>query len=314
MLKAHDRQQRGGELGQVPNGDFGLLAEGVAPELVDRGKHHVGVIGIHEGAGAVVDGFPRDRHVVGVHDPVDEAHAHPSGNEPRLRGHDRREQVKRCLGLGVVAGDHVIGQCAQRLFIAARGEILERAHADMRTCHAGQHRTGAHAFAMHFLARGHGCQRAGGGNAERMHRLADHVFTQHRPKPGAPVAPAREGRRAGALELDVAPRSVGADHLAKQHGAPVAKLRHPPSELVARIGLRQRGGALWHMVPRQHRHALGAFEPVRIEPKLGGKVRVHLDQCRGPNRGGGERPEETLGQAGIGIVEGDLHGGVLSPL
>ena len=54
----------------------------------------------------------------------------------------------------------------------------------------------------------HGGERARGRNAQRGHRLADDVFPQHRPERGAAVAPARERRRAGALELDVAPHAV----------------------------------------------------------------------------------------------------------
>ena len=39
---------------------------------------------IHESAWAVVDSLTGDRHVVGVHDAMDEAHMHPAGNERRL--------------------------------------------------------------------------------------------------------------------------------------------------------------------------------------------------------------------------------------
>ena len=39
---------------------------------------------IHEGAWAVVDRLTRDRHIVGVHHAMDEAHMHPASNERRL--------------------------------------------------------------------------------------------------------------------------------------------------------------------------------------------------------------------------------------
>jgi hypothetical protein len=44
-------------------------------------------------------------------------------------------------------------------------------------------------------------------------RLADQIFAQHRADRGAAIAIAREMRRAGALQLDVAAAAVAIDHL-----------------------------------------------------------------------------------------------------
>src|SRR3712207_8635429 len=47
-----------------------LVAVGVAPEAVDRAEHRGRVVGVQEGAGAVVDGLAGDGGVVGVHHAV----------------------------------------------------------------------------------------------------------------------------------------------------------------------------------------------------------------------------------------------------
>jgi hypothetical protein len=91
----HQRQKRRGQLREVPDRDLRLVSEGVAPVMVDGGEHHLRVIGIEEGAGPIVDRLARDRHVVGVHHAMDEAHAHPLRHQLGLRGDDRIEQVQR---------------------------------------------------------------------------------------------------------------------------------------------------------------------------------------------------------------------------
>ena len=190
---------------------------------------------------------PAIEHIVGVHDAVDEAHQHPSGDELGLARDHAIEQ--RAIGLGlaagvrVVAGDDVVGQQPQRLDVAARGEELEGADADVARRHARQHRAGQRRLAHHRLAGRHGSERPRGGNAERRHRLADDVFAQHRTQRRAPVAAARERRRPRAFELDVATDAVAAHDLAQQDGAAIAELRHEVAELVAGIGKRNRLGA-----------------------------------------------------------------------
>jgi len=57
-------------------------------------------------------------------------------------------------------------------------------------------------------------------DAERVHRLGDDIFAQHRAERGAAVALARERRPARAFELDVAPRAAAVDDLAEQDRAP----------------------------------------------------------------------------------------------
>src|SRR5215813_7963154 len=66
----------------------------VTPHVIDGAIDRPWVIDVHEGAGAVVDGLARYRHVVGVHDAVNEAHEQPICDE---------------LGL---APDHQVEECA----------------------------------------------------------------------------------------------------------------------------------------------------------------------------------------------------------
>ena len=102
--------------------------------MVDRAEHRGRVVGVHEGAGAVVDRLAGDRGIVGVHHAVDEADEQPAGDEIGLARDHRVQQraigLLRRRGLGVVAGDHIVGQQAQRLGIAPRGE-------DTGTCRRG---------------------------------------------------------------------------------------------------------------------------------------------------------------------------------
>ena len=119
--------------------------------------------------------------------------------------------VVGCAGLGIVPRDDVVGERAERLDIAARGEELEGADADMARGDAGQDGARQGFLAQHLLAGGDGGERPRRRHAERRHRLADDVLAQHRAERRPAVAAAREGRRARALELDVAALAVAVD-------------------------------------------------------------------------------------------------------
>ena len=71
---------------------------------------------------------------------------------------------------------------------------------------------------------------------------ADQHLAQHGPDRGLAVAAAGERRAARSLEGDVASASLPVDHLAEQQRSAIAELRREPTELVARIHLRQRLG------------------------------------------------------------------------
>ena len=61
LVGVHERQERFGQPGQIPLGDRRLLAVGVAAVVIDGAEDGFRIIGIHESAGAVVDGLPASR-------------------------------------------------------------------------------------------------------------------------------------------------------------------------------------------------------------------------------------------------------------
>jgi hypothetical protein len=84
-----------------------------------------------------------------------------------------------------VVGERVVGQAAQRVVVATRGEDLEVAEAGEGRCDAAHDRTRFVArvtvvehVAQHRLAGGHQAQRARGRHAEMVHRLAAQELTQ----------------------------------------------------------------------------------------------------------------------------------------
>ena len=151
---------------------------------------------------------------------------------------ERQRRIGRVTGLQlrVVPRNGVVQQGANAVGVAARGEILEGADAQVAGRDAREHGAGLGLFTQHLLPGGHHGQRAGGGNAQREHGFADEVFAQHGAHGRAAVAGAREGRAARALELHVVQLPVHRAQLAEQDGATIAQLRHEVRELVARIG------------------------------------------------------------------------------
>ena len=124
---------------------------------------------------------------------------------------------------------------------------------------------------------------------------------------GLAVAAAGERRAARSLEGDVASASLPVDHLAEQQRSAIAELRREPAELVARIRLRQRLGAVGQRVAGEHRRARGAVERRDVEAELGRQRAVEVQQ---PRCGRGRRSPghvEPLQLAGERIVEAE-HG------
>ena len=188
-LQEGSRQSR-----HVPDRDVGLVAVGIAALLVDAGEDAAHVEIIHEGAGTIVDRLAADSAVVGVHDAVDEAEGHPLRDEICLGHADGAEQVHRASRIRVVAVDRVVGESAQVVDLATMGKDLERAHAQVAGGCAGEDCTGQHPlFAQDVFACGHSSEGAGGGDAEGVHRLGDHIFAQNWAKPCAAIAATRIG-------------------------------------------------------------------------------------------------------------------------
>ena len=194
---------------------------------------------------------------------------HPSRDQRCLAGDDAVEQ--RAIGrvaardIGIMPGDCMIGERLQGGLVLPGGKELERADADVARRDAGQDAAGQQRLAKDHVARRHGRQRPRRRNAERRHRLGHDVFTQHRPERRAPVAAARERRRAGALQLQVEAPALAVDDLAQEHRPPVAELRHEIAELVARIGHGDRLGAVRDPLAGEHRDPLRRLQLVRIE-------------------------------------------------
>ena len=179
--------------------------------MVDRAVDRGRVEGLHERARPVVDGLAGDRHVVGVHDPVDEPDEHPPGHQRRLGGDHRLEQREvRALGLrgaGVVPGDRVVGEAAQQVDVAGgRGRTGSCPTRRWLLGDPGEHGARQQGLAAHRAPGRHHGEGAGRGDAEGVHRLADDVLAQHRADRGQAVAAARERRAPGALEVQVAQR------------------------------------------------------------------------------------------------------------
>ena len=202
------------------------------------------MIGVHEGAGTVIDGLAADRHIVGVHHAVDETEAQPLRDQRRL---PRDHRIQQCaigiFGLRrirVVPRDDVIGEDLHALHILAGGEILERADADMALRHAHHDGAGQRLFAHGDLTGRHGGECTRRGNAQRCHRLADDIFAQHRSQRRASVAAPREGRRSCAFQLNVVANADRGPSLRPARSRAVTQLRHEIAELMPGIGSGQR--------------------------------------------------------------------------
>ena len=220
-----------------------------------------------------------------------------------------RKRPRRAGQIGIVARDRVLGELAHPLDVAARGEELERADADVAGRDAGQHRAGQHRLAHHRLAGRDDRERARGRDAERVHRLADQHLAQHRPDRRLAVAAARERRAARALERDVAAPPLAVDHLAEQHRAAVAELRREAAELVPGIGLRDRLGAFGQRVAGEQRGAGVTGQRRDVEAELLRERLVEEQRLRRRRGLRAPRHREALEVAGVGVFERERRDG-----
>ena len=162
--------------------------------MVNRTEDRRGVIRVQKGARAIVNGFARDRHVIGVHHPVNETPLHPARHQRGLRlTHSIQEcQVRgrTLLQRRVMPRDRVIGQGAYGVQIAPGGEIFKGADAQVTCRDAGQHRPRQHRLAKDRLAGRDDRQCTRRRDTQRLHRLADDVFTQHGTERGPAITTA----------------------------------------------------------------------------------------------------------------------------
>ena len=291
-----------------------LVAVGITPAMVDAAEDGGRIGRLHEGAGAEIDGLTGNRHVVGIHHAMDEADVHPLRDQPGLALGHRAQQTQHPVGRAdqgrVVARDGVLGQLAQFVEVTAGDEVLEGPHAKMTRRHPREHRAGQRQFARHRLAGSGDRQRAGGGNAQRMHRLADDHLAQHRPHRGTAVTAARKRCAARPLQREVAAPAVAVDHLAQQERAAVAQLRREAAELVAGIGLRQRLGTIGHAVAGKHRREFGRRQRFRRQAQFGRELGIEVKQAWRGHRGGLPRDVEAGQFARVGVVESEAQRGI----
>src|SRR4029077_9950954 len=221
LVLCEQRQERLRQTGEVPLGDARLIAVSIAAPVIDGAVDHLWVVDVHAGAGTVVNGLDRNRHVVGGHDATNEADELPLRYKPCLaRDHQVEEGAVPVRGvnrLWVMPRDDVISEAPDRIQIPARREELEGADTDVARRDAGQYRAGQRLLAPNRLAGRHSGERSGGWNPKRRHRLADDAFAQDGSERGASISPPGKRRWARPLELDVAAHAVAIDHLAEKN-------------------------------------------------------------------------------------------------
>jgi hypothetical protein len=108
-------------------------------------------------------------------------------------------------------------------------------------------------------------QRAGGGDAERVHRFRTEEFADARTQHRAAVAAARVGGAAGALELHFPAFAGGILYFAQQDRAAVAQLRDVMAELVTGIERRDRVHSRQQLVAGQRFDQFRARHFARVE-------------------------------------------------
>lgn len=123
----------------------------------------------------------------------------------------------------MVAGDCMVGEAAQQVLVAGGRGVLEAAHPQVAAGHPGQHGARQCGFAIHRAAGADHGQRPCRRDAQRVHRLADDVFAQHRSDGRQAVPAPGERCGSGAFQVDVAQPPVCVDELAEEQRAPVAQ-------------------------------------------------------------------------------------------
>ena len=214
-------------------------------------------------------------------------------------------RVGRVSGVGVVAGDGVVGQSAHECGIAAGRGVLERADAQVAGGDTGEHSARQHAFAHDALAGGHNSKRTCGGDAQCVHRLADDVLAQHRSDGGLAVATSCERRAARPLQVQVSSPAVRVDDLADQQRPSIAESRRVTTELVPRVRLRHGPGTVRNLVADQHRNTARGAQRVSVEAQFVSKLLVQYQQVR--RRRGRSLPRlvQTLQLIDKRVLEGE---------
>ena len=300
--------KRFGQACQVPQADRRLIVVGIAPVAVNRTVDLVVCIVVHERTGAVIDGLAGNRHVVGVHYPVDEAKLHPLRDQCGLPVNDCFQQgkVRVCMvaACRVVVFDDVVGESGDGRQVAARGKELECADAHEAGCEAGDHPAGQQLLPGDFLASGDSGQGARGRYAQFCHGLTDQVFAQDRAQRGTAVTVARETGLAGTFQVDVTQRTVRGFNLPQQQCTAIAQLRVEVAELVAGIGHGHGLGTVWHDVTRVNGRTVVCGKAGVCQPKFITQCVVENNQFRIRDRHRRGPGVEVLAKPDVPVVEG----------
>ena len=100
------------------------------------------MIGVDEGARAVVDGLAGDGCVVGIHHPMNKADMHPLRDQCRLCVADPAKQFQILVAaggdLGKMAIYGIVCQLAHLFHLTPGGKELKRAHPQVRRGHPRQ--------------------------------------------------------------------------------------------------------------------------------------------------------------------------------
>ena len=157
-----------------------------------------------------------------------------------------------------MATDGIIGKRPDLVGFAPRCRILESAHADVAGRCAGENRPLQGGFTKHRFTGGHHRKAACRRYVQSVQGLADDILPKHRPQ-GRPAVPLpRKRSLAGPFVLDVVALPFRCHLLAQQYCPPIAK-HGEISELMPRIGLSERLGALGDPVARENGGALVAL-------------------------------------------------------
>ena len=182
-----------------------------------------------------------------------------------------------------MARDRVVGELAQPLRVAARGEVLEGADAQVARGHAGEHRAGQRRSrrTVSPVATTASARVVGMPSA----CIASPISTSRSIGPTAalPSPPRENGVRPEPLKAMSRRRPCAVDHLAEQQRAAVAELRREAAELVPGVGLRDRLGALGQRVAGEQ--AAAPLRPRRAERR--GRSSAASASLRNSSRGAG---------------------------
>ena len=239
---------------------------------------------------------------------MDETDRHPLGDQRCLPVDDGFKQcqwlVLRCFKLRIMTRNGIVEQRLQAVLVAPCGKMLKRADAQMACRHPGQHGAGMDLLADNHFTGGGDCQAAGCWDTERVHRLADRIFADHRAKGCTAIATARERRRAGTLELDVEALAVFRHHLAQQRGAAIAQPRIELAELVARIGHGKQPAVISGRGVAGKKISQRLFiEPVEVQSEFIGQRTVQPDELCLAHRRWRHEGVKALRQTGIALLQ-----------